>query len=631
MLLKGKRWWSRRRLGTRFALLAAAALAIMLLSEALCNLRAFTTQSLQPTELAMDDLQVESQLSCQQTSAGITIEKGQNQAIDLLYSDVGMPLRTVVVELTGEGVVNVAVLITDEASSYTSVQVYSAYCVAEDPALNVCYATVQSAGEANGLRIRLQPQDNGMFTVTRVTLNAPIPFQWQPVRMALVFAAALLLCCALFLRGWDVAYQPKRLSHRAIVAAPLALLMVFALFLAQWIQPDKPLFSGVPYAEAAVGDDAYAVLFATFRSGRLAVAQEPSEELAQMENPYDQSARVSQGVNFLFDYAYYQGYYYIYYGVAPVLTVYAPYYALTGKVPTSRDAALILMWLTILFVGGAVCGIARRYLPGVNVFALSLGCATAVFSSGALMLLSSADFYYLAELSFVCYAAGTIAFGLHATVQPRRQLRALQYVLSGACFALSAMSRPSAMPMLTAFLLPLFLSEVSRKRARVREAISFLIPAGLGVGALLWYNAARFSGPFDFGSSYQLTVTDMRWSDTRLSELAQALYHYLLEPLGWTNRFPYLSIAFHASPAVGRYTFTLSNAGVLVYPVTWAVLLARLAFARFPALTPQLERERRWTLVLPLAVSLPMMLISYGYAGAILRFLRWPAWVAPWR
>lgn len=33
-----------------------------------------------------------------------------------------------------------------------------------------------------------------------------------------------------------------------------------------------------------------------------------------------------------------------------------------------------------------------------------------------------------------------------------------------------------------------------------------------------------------------------------------------------------------------------------------------------------MQRERRWTLLLPLLASLPLMLASYGLAGAILRY-----------
>jgi hypothetical protein len=585
MNAKLARRWRSRGLREKGALLLGAAALLTLLAETLCNARALTTAGLEPVAVALTELTVDSDLSVEQYPDGITFELGENRLVDLIVNDVGQPLTTVRVELSGEGVTYVAVSLTDEASAEAFQQAYGVYCVASDPALSVCYATARSAGDARRVRIRLKPRDNGVTTVTGVTLNAPVPFTWQWPRMALSFAVAFGLLCALILRGVNAAYDPSRWPHRLIVALPLCALMALAPFVAQWIEPDAPLFSGVTDEQAAAGEDAYAVLYEAFRAGRLSVEPGPGEALSALENPYDQSARLAEGVGFRFDYAYYGGRYYVYYGVAPVLTVYAPFRALTGRVPASRDAALILSWLTIVFIGWAMCGLTGRYAPEANVFRLSLGCAAAAVSAGVFVLLSSADFYYLAELSYVCFAAGAIAFGLSATLAGRRRLAALRYALSGVCFALAAMSRPGALPMLAAFLAPLFVTELIRRRARLPQAAAFLIPAAAGVGAILWYNAARFGSALDFGATYQLTVTDMRFSALRLSEWPDALYHYLLEPLEWNNRFPYLSLAYHASPAAGRYVFTLSNAGVLVFPVTWAAALWPLEAARFPAAT----------------------------------------------
>ncbi|MDD3212562.1 MAG: hypothetical protein PHY64_02755 [Eubacteriales bacterium] len=617
---KIRRWWKRQRTGRKLIWLAAAALFLMLASETLFNVRALTTAALTPIIVPLETLSCETDLTVERNTDNIYIENGSHKGIDLTCASPDLQLRTVKVSLDGEGVVSVVVFLKDEASAYKLVQVYSAYCVADDLALRDCYASAESAGTAGEVMVRLLPQGNEGFSVTGVTLNAPIPFQWQPFRMALAFAAAFALLCALFLRGLNMAYHPEKRVHRLIVALPLVGLMVFSIFLAQWIEPDTPLFLGVTDEEAASGKDTYAVLFETLRAGRLAVDKAPNGELTGLDNPYDQSERVAKNIRFSFDYAYDNGQYYIYYGVAPVLTVYMPYHLLTGRVPASRDATLLMGWLTIAMLGWAMCGMARRYAPGANVLMLSLGCVAAVFASGAMFLLASADFYYLAELSFVCFCAGAIGFGLHATLQPTRWLRYTQYALSGLCLALTAMSRPSALPMLFALLAPLFVTELVRRRARLREAVSFLSPALLGIGALLWYNAARFGSILDFGMTKQLTVTDMHWSGVRLSELAPALYHYLMEPLSLINRFPYIAVSYHSLPTVGRYVFAISNTGVLSYPVTWAAVLLPLAGAYFPMETPLLKRERRLTLWLPLLVSIPMMLVSYGLAGAILRY-----------
>lgn len=87
--------------------------------------------------------------------------------------------------LTGEGARwAFPVLLCDEASAYTPVQVYSTYCVPGDPALRYCYATAESAGKVQELRIRFKALSDAPFTVGLVTLNAHIPFRFDPLRLA---------------------------------------------------------------------------------------------------------------------------------------------------------------------------------------------------------------------------------------------------------------------------------------------------------------------------------------------------------------------------------------------------------------------------------------------------------------
>ena len=621
MALKIRDWWPQRRTWQQLLLLAGVACFAALFTEGLCNLRAFTSIGLKPVAVPVQSFTCETDVNVLLDAGGAHVEKANSHVVDLILPSVGLPLHTVAVSLVGGGAVNVSVLLKDQASAFTPVQVYSAYSVPDDSTLRHVYATAESAGNAGELRLRFKAQSDEPYTVALVTLNAHIPFRWQPLRMALTFLAAFGLACALFLRGMDATYRPNRRTHRLAILLPLTGIMVLALFVAIWIHTDTPLFTGMDDQEAATSNsDAYAVLFETVRTGRLAVDLKPNPVLEGLNNLYDQSERVAKNVSFKFDYAYYQGQYFIYYGLAPVLTVYAPYRLLTGRVPDSRDATLLMGWFAIAAIGWAVCGLVRRYNPGAKVFAVSLGCVTAVFASGAMLLIASADFYYLAELSFVAFCAASIGFGLHATLARKKWARLSSYFLSGVCFALCAASRPSALPMLFAFLAPLYVMELIRKHAGVWDAAAFLTPAMLGVGALLWYNAARFGSVFDFGARHQLTVTDVHWQTVHPTELSQALYHYLLEPLVWNSKFPYVAVGYHSLSTAGRYVFTLSNVGVFCFPVIWALTLMPLASPCGLEGSAQLRLERRLTYLLPLLVSIPLMLASYGIAGAILRY-----------
>ena len=62
--------------------------------------------------------------------------------------------------------------------------------------------------------------------------------------------------------------------------------------------------------------------------GQLYLEEEPPDWLKSMDDPYDKSARdelqKETGEPYLFDVAYYDGHYYVYFGVVPVLMFYLP-------------------------------------------------------------------------------------------------------------------------------------------------------------------------------------------------------------------------------------------------------------------------------------------------------------------
>ena len=618
--MRAQKAWSHRPFWQRLALLAATAMVAAFAIEALLNYRAFATAGLTPVSLYPEDF---SSMDDSVTIGedGIRIDLSQGGTAQVLDENLNLELQTVSATLSGQGQPTVDVLIEDEAGACDYQQEYSVVCVASDPALATFTAPVDSAGEASALCLSFTAYPYTVITLESVTVNAPIPFQWQPVRLSLSFAVAFALLCAFLLRGFDARFAPEKRSHRLIVAVPLLALMLFSYAVASWIAPETRPFSGMTDSDAnTLQKDAYAVLFETLRTGELALPDEPDEDLLSLNNPYDPSERTAEKVSFRSDYALYGGHYYVYFGLAPVLTVYAPFHALTGRVPTSRDAALLLSWLAILFIGWAVVGLARRVAPGANVFAVSLCAVAAVFSSGVMFLMASADFYYVAELSFVCWCAGSIAAGLQAPQMRRAAARGALYALCGVCFVLATSTRPNAVPLLAATLAPLFIADLVRRRASLRDALLFLIPAVAGVGLILLYNAARFGSAFDFGITHQLTVSDVHYRALRLSDLPQALIRQFFDPLAWSGRFPYLLLSGYPSPMPGHVLYDARNAGVLVFPITWALFLMPLSAPRGSAVSPLLRRERRFTLLLPLALSVPVTLLGFGLAGVLLRY-----------
>ena len=79
----------------------------------------------------------------------------------------------------------------------------------------------------------------------------------------------------------------------------------------------------------------YAELAKSMAHGQLYLEETPPQWLQEMDDPYDKGARdelqKETGEEYLFDVAYHDGHYYVYFGVVPVLVFFLPFYLLIGS------------------------------------------------------------------------------------------------------------------------------------------------------------------------------------------------------------------------------------------------------------------------------------------------------------
>ena len=68
-----------------------------------------------------------------------------------------------------------------------------------------------------------------------------------------------------------------------------------------------------------------------FEAGQVSLLETPSQDMLNLENPYDLSERSAAGVSYPWDHLFFDGKYYSYYGIGTVLTLFLPYHMITGK------------------------------------------------------------------------------------------------------------------------------------------------------------------------------------------------------------------------------------------------------------------------------------------------------------
>lgn len=329
----------------------------------------------------------------------------------------------------------------------------------------------------------------------------------------------------------------------------------------------------------------YAELARAMAKGQLYLDETPPEWLQNMDDPYDKGARdelqKETGEEYLFDVAYHDGKYYVYFGVVPVLLFYLPCYLTTGA---DFPTAMGVLFAVIMFVLGCSALLdrfARYHFKRVSLGLYLLLQIPLVMCCGILYLLKFPTFYSLP----ISLALAFSVWGLYLWMRGRASEKPCGWYLGGSlCMALVAGCRPQLLVIsLVAF--PLFWRAYITKRKILtrRGAIEFacLIAPYLVVAAgIMLYNRARFGSFTDFGANYNLTVNDMTKRGWNIGRLAPALFAYLLQPATVTGVFPFVQAAQFDTTYLGQTIKEVTFGGVLVcLPVLWVLPFAKRILA----------------------------------------------------
>lgn len=391
--------------------------------------------------------------------------------------------------------------------------------------------------------------------------------------IAVVFAAAFF-AIGIYFKWYNKPFDCKNKSHITLLCAAVAFFVVVATLI--FLDIYKPSAS-YPFTESVTHFNAYEQQFDAFLKGQLNIDYPASEQLLSLENPYDRIERTNAHVYYLWDRAFYNGNYYSYFGAAPILTIYYPFYLITGKIASASVVCYILAIITIVSVAFLAVKASMLLCKKVNFVLLFLSIFATEFGSLLFMMLTSADMYYIAMLSGVCNLSMFLLFTVSAMLSRKYAAKCIQYFAAGIFLILTVMSRPN-MALLGLITVPFYLHIFTDKKFKISrkviQIISFAVPVLIGAAVQMWYNNARFSSPFDFGSDYQLTVADVsQYTVTGLLFLP-AIYHYFLQAPVKESYFPYFHLQYN--PYKGYYSGYLYNTitmGTLWFPAASALVL----------------------------------------------------------
>ena len=423
------------------------------------------------------------------------------------------------------------------------------------------YLKVYPYGQVSDFYIRIQTADASgnaaagsygelVVKYQGLTANGTIPFHFRAGRFVVLWAAVfgmLLLKkdSRLHQISFDAQDARGRQKRFVVVLGFTAILLAGAFFSVR-INPACRQNLAVHHAQ-------YQELAEALSEGKVSVG-DAEEALLAVKNPYDTIALQAAGIGYRADYAYYNGKYYVYFGIVPVLLLYLPYYLLTGGALQNYVAVFVFFAGFIIAAAGFVYELMKRYFKEQPFYLWAVGTGMLVGSYSMFYLLIRPDLYHVPIIASAMFATGGLWLYLAGLNRPKKAVEL--YAFGSFCMALTAGCRPQFI-LFAALAVVLFWERVFVKRELFskkgwRQTAALVVPYVLIAAGLMAYNAQRFGSPFDFGASYSMTSNDMTHRGTNLERILYGIWYFLFEPMQLEGKFPYLQSASIATDYLGK-------------------------------------------------------------------------------
>jgi len=232
------------------------------------------------------------------------------------------------------------------------------------------YAPLQSCGKVSELKVMFTAQgtDNGTVEITQVALNKQIPFYFSGLRLIVVSFLFFALVCLLGKKPRDKAayylfeykFNPGSRKQNAVYALFVVILILFS-----WACVYTSYTKA--YMQYPTHQQYNKYLVDALMEGRTWLNYGDPTKLLKAERPYDNNYRIANGYRFddavMWDWAWYKGKFYCYFGVVPAVILYLPYKLVTGEYLSNNAGISVFTSVIIVLMALLWRFCAKRYMP----------------------------------------------------------------------------------------------------------------------------------------------------------------------------------------------------------------------------------------------------------------------------
>lgn len=523
---------------------------------------------------------------------------------------------------------------TDETSATYRTAIAKSEIVIENE--STAYITLLLSGKVGKLQFNFTGEaDSDLFTVSSVEINAPIPFEISFIRMLLILIISTLAYAIMFSAFFNREYgQNKTFCNIASYT-----ITVISILIAVGMTVSKIPADSEDYFKKKSGNQISEELVLAFENKQVSLIQQPSERLLELEDPYDTNLRSSNNVSAAWDHVFYDGKYYSYYGIAPVILLFLPYHKLTDCFFPTDIAVLIFAVIGIIFLTMTYNSIIKRWFSRIPSGCHIAGLIIIMTVCGIWFSVGRPLFYEISISSGFAFVTLGAYFLISSNVISTGKTSLPKVTLASLFLATAVLCRPTlAVYSICACVYYAIgfrkSAEITdeegvvqtKKKRRIIYLVCALIPFVILGSVQMWYNYVRFDSPFDFGIKYSLTINDFVDAEYHTLFVLIGVFAYLFQFPTIKADYPYVDTWFTYFRANGYYFKDNGQTSGIVWlalPV-FGYILSGKAIKRLP---DRKSRLKAATIIgLPCVIMPLIILFSIWESGYAVRYVADFSW-----
>ena len=467
------------------------------------------------------------------------------------------------------------------------------------------YIVLNSQGEC--IELNLKCTSESFFSVRGIEINTWY-FEFNIYRVAILFIVSLII---LYRKEINEFFEKD--EKRKKYAYIWFILIVVILYELYAMGYGKTYENFVSYDEK-VYKDPYKLLTESIMEGKISLdfPTKYKEQLTELENYKDYSEKVFSNIPYLFDVAFYEGNYYCYYGIVPVLTVMLPIAMLTGICCYSNIACIIYAAITIILLHVIYQKLLKKFNIKLSFIIEFIGFLVLVLTTGIYLCMFQPNFYQAADLSAMAW--GLLALLLILNLENNNKTR-FKLCFIGISYGLVVCSRPIYVFYIIPIVICVWEYIFKNKKVDIKNGLAFAIPIIIIALLQMWYNYTRFDNPLEFGQFYQLTINDPSEQQVETGMSIEGVLSYLFNPPIFNREYPF----------VGFNDSGVNNGNIIysetIYGLVWYPYLLILLFFKNRAKNKEYRKKLMAITISMIVIGIIMLVLNTCWAGMNQRYL----------